>query len=267
MKKPGSLGIYFSPEIRQSYGPLFRDLKRRPRRFWKVIRDRHFIETLFAWKNLGGKVERFIPILGDHRKGAGSVDAHYFNQDILVAQQIFAKNPVRHVDVGSRLDGFIAHVASFRPIEVFDIRSQKTEIPNLIFRQADLMQLDAELLECCDSLSCLHVIEHFGLGRYGDPVDLEGHLKGFLNLTKMVKPGGTFYVSFPIGRARIEYNSCRVFDTHEIFKWPGAENLELERFDFIDDSGRVFSNSRPDVAAKMNPKFFCAIYTFRKLGK
>jgi len=266
MKFPDSWGIYFRPEIRQSYGPLFRDVKRRPRRFLKVLKDRHFLETLAAWKQQGGQVAKFVPILGEHRQSAGSVDPHYFNQDILVAQQIFRKNPVRHVDIGSRLDGFIAHVASFRPIEVFDLRPLKAEIPNLTFRQADLMQLDSELLECCDSLSSLHVIEHFGLGRYGDPVDLHGHQKGFLNLTKMVKPGGTFYLSFPIGRSRVEYNSCRIFDPQEVFSWPGAETLRLERFAFVDDSGRVYSQSQPDVAAKMNLSYGCGIYTFLKEG-
>jgi hypothetical protein len=171
---------------------------------------------------------------------------------------------VRHIDIGSRLDGFIAHVASFRSIEVFDLRPLKTEIPNIIFRQADLMQFNSELLECCDSLSSLHVIEHFGLGRYGDPVDLFGHQKGFFNLTKMVKPGGTFYLSFPVGRSRVEYNSCRIFDPNEVFSWPGAETLQMERFAFVDDAGRIYPESQPDVAAKMNMKYGCGIYTFVK---
>lgn len=262
--KPDSWGIYFRPEIRESYRALYNDVKRRPRQFLKVVKNRHFMETLSAWKKQGGTVAKFVPILGEHKKSAGSVDPHYFNQDILVAAQIFQKNPARHVDIGSRLEGFIAHVASFRPIEVFDIRPVKTEIPNIIFRQADLMQPADDLLECCDSLSSLHVIEHFGLGRYGDPVDLNGHLKGFLNLTKMVKPGGNLYLSFPIGRSRVEYNSCRIFDPNEVFSWAGAETLKLERFAFVDDSGRVYPESQPEIAAKMALSYGCGIYTFVK---
>ncbi|HEY0257384.1 MAG TPA: DUF268 domain-containing protein, partial [Candidatus Methylacidiphilales bacterium] len=199
-------------------------------------------------------------------ESAGGIDAHYCNQDSLVAQQVFQKNPVRHVDGSSRLDGFIAYVASFRPIEVFDFRPLRTEIPNIIFRQADLMRLDPALEGCCDSLSSLHVIEHFGLGRYGDPIDVEGHKKGFLNLTKMVQAGGTFYLSFPVGRSRVEYNSCRIFDPNEVFSWPGAETIALERFTFVDDSGKVHPESKPDDAAQMNMRYGCGIYTFVKKG-
>jgi hypothetical protein len=265
MKFPEKWEIYFRPEIRQSYALLYQDVKRKRKKFLKILKDRHFLESLSAWKRHGGSVAKFVPILDEHRQSAGSVDAHYFHQDILVAQQIFRKNPVRHVDIGSRLDGFIAHVASFRPIEVFDLRPLKTEIPHIIFHQADLMQLDSTLLECCDSLSSLHVIEHFGLGRYGDPVDPLGHQKGFLNLTQMVKPGGTFYLSFPIGRSRVEFNSCRIFDPEEVFSWPGADKLRLERFDFVDDSGGVYLETQPVVAAKMNLSYGCGIYTFLKL--
>jgi len=266
MKSPGLPGLYFLPEIRQSYWPLFCSVKRRPRRFIKILKDRNFLESLAAWKQQGGRIDDFMPILGENRENAGGIDSHYFNQDILVAQQIFRKNPVRHVDIGSRLDGFIAHVAAFRPIEVFDLRPLKTEIPNIIFRQADLMRLDSTLEGCCDSLSSLHVIEHFGLGRYGDLTDTLGHQKGFLNLTLMVKPGGTLYLSFPVGRSRVEYNSCRVFDPREVFTWPGAGSIDLEQFAFVDDDGRLYLQSQPEVAAKMNLRYGCGIYTFIKKG-
>jgi len=33
------------------------------------------------------------------------------------------------VDIGSRVDGFVAHVASFREIEVFDVRPISAQIP------------------------------------------------------------------------------------------------------------------------------------------
>jgi hypothetical protein len=264
MKPIDFIGIYFRREIRASYGPLFKDLKYRPRKIFNVLKNPHFMATLAAWKRQSGKVDQFVPMLGEYKQGAGSVDPHYFNQDIIVAQQIFQKKPVRHVDIGSRLDGFIAHVASFRPIEVFDLRPLTAQIPNIIFRQADLMKLDDKLIACCDSLSSLHVIEHFGLGRYGDPIDFLGHHKGFVNLTQMLKPGGTLYISFPIGKSRVQYNSCRVFDPNEIFTWPGAKTLKLEQFTFIDDKGKVYPNSQIELAAKMNLKYGCGIYTFVK---
>jgi hypothetical protein len=80
----------------------------------------------------------------------------------------------------------------------------------------------------------------------------------------MVKPGGTFYLSFPVGRPRVEYNSCRIFDPRDVLSWPAAETIQLERFAFVDDAGRVYPHSQPDAAAKMNMNYGCGIYTFVK---
>ena len=65
-----------------------------------------------------------------------------------------------HVDVGSRVDGFVAHVAAFRPIQVVDIRRLSNTVPNVTFLQADFMStLPDSLVACCDSLSCLHALD------------------------------------------------------------------------------------------------------------
>jgi Caenorhabditis protein of unknown function, DUF268 len=89
--------------------------------------------------------------------------------------------------IGSRIDGFVAHVALFREIEVLDIRPMREQIPNIVFRQVDFMREDQPLADYCDSVSCLHALEHFGLGRYGDPVDRDGHLRGFRNLRRILQ--------------------------------------------------------------------------------
>jgi hypothetical protein len=47
-----------------------------------------------------------------------------------------------------------------------------------------------------DSISCLHALEHFGLGRYGDRLDPNGHETGFLKLLDMLKPGAGFISGF-----------------------------------------------------------------------
>ena len=57
-----------------------------------------------------------------------------------MARWIFEAQPQHHVDVGSRVDGFVAHVASFRDCEVFDVRPITTRIPGIGFKLADLMQ-------------------------------------------------------------------------------------------------------------------------------
>ena len=174
----------------------------------------------------------FMPCLHDRYEEGGATKSEYFWQDLLVARWIHADRPERHVDVGSRVDGFVAHVAAFREIEVFDVRPITSQVPGVVFRQADLMSPDsvrsyADRGGYCDSLSCLHAIEHFGLGRYGDPIDAHGYERGIANLSQLLKPGGIFYLSTPIGQERVDFNANWVFDPHTIIRCAKANGLKL----------------------------------------
>ena len=143
-------------------------------------------------------ITREFRFLSDYADTAGTVNGHYFHQDLLVARLIHDQNPKRHIDIASRVDGFVAHVASYREIEVVDVRPlPKSEHENITFRQADLM--NPQDLGQTDSLSCLHAIEQFGLGHYTDPSAINGHIKGITNLVSLVSKGGRLYISFPIG--------------------------------------------------------------------
>ena len=225
-----------------------------------------FLRDLSRWKRLGGEVSTLFPILSDWADQAGAASGAYFHQDLLVARRIYEANPQRHVDVGSRIDGFVAHVAVFREIEVLDIRPMRSQIRNVRFIQADLMRSTPELAASTDSLSCLHALEHFGLGRYGDPIDPTGHLKGFRSLIELLKPGATFYLSFPIGRPRVEFNAHRVFDCQEVLSWPGSELLRLDTFDFVDDDGTVHEDIGLDALRVQCAQLEhgCGIYTFAR---
>jgi len=83
-----------------------------------------------------------MPCLHDRYEEGGTTKSEYFGQDLLVARWICDAKPQRHVDIGSHIDGFVAHVASFRKIEVFDVRPINTQIPGVVFKQADLMRSD-----------------------------------------------------------------------------------------------------------------------------
>ena len=178
----------------------------------RYIRDKR------RFRSAGGIIGEQFPVLVDYADSAGVAKGHYFHQDLLVAQKIFLSNPERHVDIGSRVDGFVAHVASFREIELFDIRPLKAQVKNVIFRVHDLLELPDEMHEYADSVSCLHALEHFGLGRYGDPIDPEGHTRGFENLIKLTKRGGTLYVSVPVGRKRTVFNAHRVLAPNNLIE-------------------------------------------------
>lgn len=178
------------------------------------------------------------PCLYDWYEEGGAVKNEYFWQDLLVARMIYQANPIKHVDIGSRIDGFVSHVASFREIEIFDIRPISISIPGILFKQADLMANDMSLENYCDSLSCLHALEHFGLGRYGDSIDPKGYELGISNMARILKLGGIFYLSIPIGIERVEFNANRVFDPNTIIKIAHRNKLELSRLaTYSSDSG------------------------------
>jgi Caenorhabditis protein of unknown function, DUF268 len=249
-----------------SFLRTIREIGFNPRRLRLAAEFPRFLRDLRRWKSRGGRVSNIYPILSDWSDQAGDASGAYFHQDLVVARRIFEARPDRHIDVGSRFDGFVAHVAVFREIDVVDIRPMRSAIRNVRFLQANLMQGSPDLAASTDSLSCLHALEHFGLGRYGDPIDPSGHLKGFRSLIEILKPNATFYLSFPIGRPVVEFNAHRVFEPEEVLSWAGSELLNLERFDYVDDQGDlhedVLIGRIGDQCAKLTHG--CGIYTFRR---
>lgn len=182
------------------------------------------------------------PCLHDSSAEGGVARGQYFHQDLLIARRIFEAAPREHFDVGSRIDGFVAHLAVFRTVNVLDIRPVTSSVRNIRFVQVDFMgDLPSHLVECCDSLSCLHAIEHFGLGRYGDRLDPAGHIIGLRNLHQMLAPGGRLYLSAPIGPQRIEFNGHRVFALKTLLDLTAGQ-FDLERFSFVDDQGDLHEN-------------------------
>ena len=207
-----------------------------------------------------------LPCLHDRDAEGGNARGEYFWQDLWVARKIHAVAPDKHVDVGSRVDGFVAHVASFRPIEIFDIRPLSTIIPGVIFRQADIMNVADEFAGYCDSLSCLHALEHFGLGRYGDPINPVGYQSGIRNMARMVRDGGYFYLSVPVGQEKVYFNAHRVFDPETIIKVSALNHLSLEEFVLIDLNDRMQAFTAHEVNFQLirQRKYSLGIFIFRK---
>ena len=186
------------------------------------------------------------PCLSDRYDSAGTARGHYFHQDLLVAQRIHRRQPRRQVDVGSRIDGFVAHVASFREIEVFDVRPLTSHVRGITFRQADFTAEPFPFQDYCDSLSCLHAIEHFGLGRYGDPVNYEGHVVALRNLHRLLEVGGTLDLSTPISqRQRIEFDGHRVFAVPYLLDLLG-DRFSVASFSYVNDAGELVVDADPN---------------------
>lgn len=209
------------------------DLRLFPRALYGV--PAYLRDLITFRRSYKGKL-RIMPCLHDRYEEGGGTKNEYFWQDLLVARAIHEGNPIKHVDVGSRVDGFVAHVASFRECEVFDVRPISTKVPGLVFRQADLMDsasLPISSEGYCDFLSCLHAIEHFGLGRYGDVINPKGYQRGIANMAKLLQPGGTLYLSTPIGQERVEFNANWVFAPRSIVHWAKSVGLTLQKLIII----------------------------------
>lgn len=252
-------------EVIRGFGFAFMGVGIDPRKLRAIRYIPKYFADRAAFSRAGGVVTNTYPVFDDFTQQAGSARGHYFHQDLLVATFINSAKPIRHIDIGSRIDGFVAHVASFREIEVLDIRPL-TDVghPNIKFMQADLMSENKDAEAIADSVSCLHALEHFGLGRYGDPIDPQGHIKAFNNLCKMLKQHGTLYISFPIGQENsVFFNANRSFHPRELLVWAKGI-LELVRFDFVDDEGKLIQNW--PLAEKLPATIDgCGIYTLRKL--
>ena len=203
------------------------------------------------------------PALLDFTENAGNADGHYFWQDLYCAQWITTRNPKGHLDIGSRIDGFVAHLLTGREVTVMDIRSIESKIPNLTFVQADLQSASSLLNTSYDSVSSLHSIEHFGLGRYGDPLDIEGHVKGLINISKLVSSSGYLYISFPIGAPATQFNQQRII--HPTWPIQILKEFKLERFIVIPWRGSPALDTRPDEV-DITIQGQAGLYEFRRLN-
>ena len=226
------------------------------------------LKEYFIFKKKGGKIDKFFPILYDYNESAGSIKSHYFHQDIRVSSLIYSKIPANHLDVGSRIDGFISILSIFMKVEILDIRKLNLNKKNINFIQGDLMDPKFSLNKKYKSISCLHTIEHFGLGRYGDKINPNGHLIGFKNLYKLLDSHASLYISFPVSSiSRTEFNAHRIFKIKDIFDWIDKleiKDLKLISFDFIDDNSKIFENQNINsLNAHIN--FGCGIYHFKKI--
>jgi SAM-dependent methyltransferase len=199
------------------------------------------------------------PVLGDRHATAGQASGHYFHQDVWAGRHIQRCAPKRHVDVGSSVAGFVAHLLCFRELEYVDLRPLRTNVSGLHFRQGDLLSGLPYEDGSLESLSCLHVVEHIGLGRYGDPVDPSGWRKAIRELVRVLAPGGVLYFSTPIGQERLEFDAHRVFTPTSILD--AFAGLELAEFSIVDDRGNLVPDADP---ARFDGWYCAGLFRFVK---
>jgi hypothetical protein len=206
------------------------------------------------------RTRNLFPVLGESGDQAGSIDGHYFYQDLWAARKIFARSPAEHFDIGSRIDGFVAHVLTFMTVTVIDVRPLRAPVDGLRLIEGDATYLpmipDGSLV----SVSSLHALEHFGLGRYGDPVDPRAPEKAMVTLRRVLAPGGRLYLSVPIGQQRLMFNAHRIFSPDTIIE--ALSPLPLISFAAVDDEGQFHPEADPEDYRQTN--YSCGLFEFGK---
>lgn len=219
-----------------------------------------------AWKFFKAKKNEkiiFFPILGEQFEKSGNLTKHYFYMDHLVAQQVINNAPKMHYDLGSRVDGFVSHIALHTIVEILDVRPININLDNIVSRVGIAEALPYEN-ESISSFSMLHVFEHFGLGRYGDPFNLSAHISASKEVTRVMKQDGIFYFATPVTKEdTICFNAHRIFNPDTIINL--FSEFELIKSICIDDNENIHHE---DAVSKMKEqKYGCGIFIFRKISR
>jgi len=199
------------------------------------------------------------PQLSD-RATVTPIDRHYTYHPAWAARVLARTRPVKHVDISS-IVSFATVASAFIPVEFYDFRPAPVELDGLYTGAADLTRLSFAN-DSIESLSCMHVIEHIGLGRYGDPLDADGDLKAIGELVRVLAPGGNLLVATPVGRPRVAFNAHRVYD-HEAFSSYFAP-LELVEFALIEERGEGGLIVAPPPERVRAESYGCGCFWFRK---
>lgn len=191
-------------------------------------------------------------------------DRHYIYHTAWAARIIKKTNPDLHIDISSILD-FAAILSAFIPVRYYDYRPAKIQLDNLTSEHADLLALpfDDNSLE---SLSCMHTVEHVGLGRYGDPLDYDGDLKAINELKRVLAVSGDILFVVPIGKPRIMFNAHRIYAYEQVMDY--FKELSLRQFAVVPDNpedGGIIVNATQKMADRQN--YGCGCFWFRKLEK
>ena len=187
--------------------------------------------------------KEYAYFIDESKQNAGSCGAYYW-QDLWAATKIIKNKPVVHFDIGSRIDGFVAHLQAFgQQVVLIDIRKMESHLPYVSFIQADATSLYGIADESVESISALCSLEHFGLGRYGDEIDPDACFKAMKSIQRVLKKGGHAYIAVPIGAEHLEFNIHRIFFAQTIVD-------EFDQMELIDFQ---VNNLSVDMELEKNP--------------
>lgn len=185
-------------------------------------------------------------------------DHHYTYHPAWAARVLAQTKPAYHVDISSILS-FSTIASAFIPIKFYDYRPAQLNISNLESGFADLKKLNFQD-NSIPSLSCMHTIEHIGLGRYGDEIDPQGDIKSINELKRVLKKNGDLLFVTPVGKPKIEFNAHRIYSYEQIVEY--FSPFSLIEFSLIPDPGGIIINADPALVKEQD--YGCGCFWFKK---
>jgi len=225
------------------------------RDFGKIRRlhDRRF---KMKWK------ERFI--IQPYSPLNSSYDKHYIYHTAWAARILKKIKPSLHVDISSSLY-FVSIISAFIPVSFYDFKPPNLLLSNLKCAFENLTKLSFSNASI-ESLSCMHVVEHIGLGRYGDQIDPFGDIKAMEELSRVLKSGGNLLFVVPIGREpKIVFNAHRIYDKDYIIRTFADLGMNLEEFTLIQNSSdKTGLITNPEESDMDGEEYACGCFWFKK---
>lgn len=190
------------------------------------------------------------------------IEPHYTYHPAWAARVLAQTKPDKHTDISSATH-FSNIVSAFIPTEFYDYRPANIVLPNYFAGQADLTALQFKS-NSIQSLSCMHTVEHIGLGRYGDPIDVDGDKKAMTELARVLAVNGDLLFVVPIGKPRIEFNAHRVYRYQAIID--NFSTLTLKEFSLIpDDFEQTGYITNPSIELINKQHWGCGCFWFTKI--
>jgi len=197
------------------------------------------------------------PVLNDRTTFTG-IDPQYFYQGVWAFKKVYRSKAVEHVDVGSQTN-LVSFLTVVTRVKFVDIRPLEVKLDNFTSIKGSILEMPFAD-NSVSSLSCLHVAEHIGLGRYGDPLDPQGTAKACAELTRVLAPNGDLYFSLPIGKPRVCFNAHRIHSISQILEY--FKGLELVELIVIDDYGNFIEH--PGIHDFDDAIYSGGLFHFRK---
>lgn len=201
------------------------------------------------------------PCLND-KNTTTSFDKHYIYHTAWAARKLKELNPIEHIDISS-LTYFSTIISAFIPIKFYDYRPRIITLNDFSCEHVDITQLPFNN-NSIKSLSSMHVVEHIGLGRYGDSLDVDGDLKAIEELKRVVSINGYLIFVVPIGKAKIMFNAHRIYSYDQIISY--FKNFKLIEFTLIPDQSDegLITNATKGQSDMQN--YACGCFMFKKKG-